>query len=88
VSTAITTASPTLTVATPTTTLSNPLNVVSESIISPEHIIKHTPSYTSILTSPNRLKDVKAKLAAPIPVGELELLTMLLININSNISQI
>ncbi|XP_058791434.1 lysine-specific demethylase phf2-like isoform X3 [Phymastichus coffea] len=34
---------------------------------SPEQVIKHIP-YTSILTSPNRLKDVKAKLAAPIPV--------------------
>lgn len=33
--------------------------------------VKHVP-YSSILTSPNRLKDVMAKLAAPIPVGKLK----------------
>ncbi|XP_066588907.1 histone lysine demethylase PHF8-like isoform X2 [Prorops nasuta] len=35
----------------------------------PENVIKSPSSgYGSILTSPNRLKDVKAKLAAPIPI--------------------
>ncbi|XP_011162407.1 histone lysine demethylase PHF8 isoform X2 [Solenopsis invicta] len=33
-----------------------------------ENIIKSSPGFGSILTSPNRLKDVKAKLAAPVPV--------------------
>ncbi|XP_016841156.1 lysine-specific demethylase phf2 isoform X1 [Nasonia vitripennis] len=36
-------------------------------VTSGENVVKHIP-YSSILTSPNRLKDVKAKLAAPIPV--------------------
>lgn len=39
----------------------------------PEQVNKHAPIYTSILTSPNRLKDVKAKLAAPVPVGQLQI---------------
>ncbi|XP_012527062.1 histone lysine demethylase PHF8 isoform X4 [Monomorium pharaonis] len=33
-----------------------------------ENVIKSPPGFGSILTSPNRLKDVKAKLAAPVPV--------------------
>ncbi|KAG7207012.1 hypothetical protein KM043_000902 [Ampulex compressa] len=40
----------------------------STSAASSENIIKTNTSYGSILTSPNRLKDVKAKLAAPVPV--------------------
>ncbi|XP_014615813.1 PREDICTED: histone lysine demethylase PHF8-like isoform X1 [Polistes canadensis] len=37
-------------------------------IIPAENIIKTSTGYGSILTSPNRLKDVKAKLAAPVPI--------------------
>ncbi|XP_071575940.1 histone lysine demethylase PHF8 isoform X3 [Temnothorax nylanderi] len=33
-----------------------------------ENVIKSPTGFGSILTSPNRLKDVKAKLAAPVPV--------------------
>ncbi|KAL0113587.1 hypothetical protein PUN28_012621 [Cardiocondyla obscurior] len=33
-----------------------------------ENVIKSSTGFGSILTSPNRLKDVKAKLAAPVPV--------------------
>ncbi|XP_071643317.1 histone lysine demethylase PHF8 isoform X1 [Temnothorax longispinosus] len=33
-----------------------------------ENVIKSPSGFGSILTSPNRLKDVKAKLAAPVPV--------------------
>ncbi|XP_011348145.2 histone lysine demethylase PHF8 isoform X2 [Ooceraea biroi] len=33
-----------------------------------ENVIKSSPGFGSILTSPNRLRDVKAKLAAPVPV--------------------
>lgn len=36
-----------------------------------ENAIKSPIGCASILTSPNRLKDVKAKLAAPVPVGEV-----------------
>nr|XP_050858807.1 histone lysine demethylase PHF8-like isoform X1 [Vespula vulgaris] len=37
-------------------------------IVSTENIVKTSTTYGSILTSPNRLKDVKAKLAAPVPI--------------------
>ncbi|XP_043676129.1 histone lysine demethylase PHF8-like isoform X2 [Vespula pensylvanica] len=37
-------------------------------IVSTENIVKTSTAYGSILTSPNRLKDVKAKLAAPVPI--------------------
>ncbi|XP_043504229.1 histone lysine demethylase PHF8-like isoform X1 [Polistes fuscatus] len=37
-------------------------------IVPTENIIKTSTGYGSILTSPNRLKDVKAKLAAPVPI--------------------
>lgn len=33
--------------------------------------MKTSTTYGSILTSPNRLKDVKAKLAAPVPIGKI-----------------
>lgn len=42
----------------------------TSSIISRESTPKASTTYTSILSSPNRLKDVKAKLAAPVPVGK------------------
>ncbi|XP_035721387.1 histone lysine demethylase PHF8-like isoform X2 [Vespa mandarinia] len=38
------------------------------SVIPMENIVKTSSGYGSILTSPNRLKDVKAKLAAPVPI--------------------
>ncbi|KAI4489620.1 hypothetical protein M0802_010930 [Mischocyttarus mexicanus] len=37
-------------------------------IVPTENIVKTSTGYGSILTSPNRLKDVKAKLAAPVPI--------------------
>ncbi|XP_046745971.1 histone lysine demethylase PHF8-like isoform X1 [Diprion similis] len=46
------------------------LPVIPAPIVVPapiEEVVTTTDSYGSILTSPNRLKDVKAKLAAPIP---------------------
>jgi len=36
-----------------------------------ENVIKSSAGFGSILTSPNRLRDVKAKLAAPVPVGKV-----------------
>jgi len=38
-----------------------------------EIVIKSSTGFGSILTSPNRLKDVKAKLAAPVPVGKVSI---------------
>lgn len=38
-----------------------------------ENVIKSSTGFGSILTSPNRLKDVKAKLAAPVPVGKVSI---------------
>ena len=43
----------------------------ASSFVPTENTVKATAPFTSILTSPNRLKDVKAKLAAPVPVGKL-----------------
>lgn len=43
----------------------------TSSTTSSENIIKSSTGFGSILTSPNRLKDVKAKLAAPVPVGKV-----------------
>ncbi|XP_076237493.1 histone lysine demethylase PHF8 isoform X4 [Calliopsis andreniformis] len=44
-------------------------SVGGTSTASSENAIKTSIGFGSILTSPNRLKDVKAKLAAPVPVG-------------------
>ncbi|XP_012280694.1 lysine-specific demethylase 7A isoform X2 [Orussus abietinus] len=41
---------------------------VATAAVPVDNIVKSTGGYGSILTSPNRLKDVKAKLAAPVPV--------------------
>lgn len=38
-----------------------------------ENVIKSPIGFGSILTSPNRLRDVKAKLAAPVPVGKVSI---------------
>ncbi|XP_033213508.1 lysine-specific demethylase phf2-like isoform X2 [Belonocnema kinseyi] len=40
----------------------------ASSFVPMENTVKPTSTYTSILTSPNRFKDVKAKLSAPVPV--------------------
>ncbi|XP_011876214.1 PREDICTED: lysine-specific demethylase phf2-like isoform X3 [Vollenhovia emeryi] len=44
-----------------------PVETTSSTTVS-ENVIKSPTGFGSILTSPNRLKDVKAKLAAPVPV--------------------
>lgn len=61
---------PTSTVSAVVPNVINAPTVPSNSINPSENVVRHI-SYSSILTSPNRLKDVKAKLGAPIPAGEL-----------------
>lgn len=49
------------------------VGTTSSTPASVENIIKSSTGFGSILTSPNRLKDVKAKLAAPVPVGKVSI---------------
>jgi len=50
-----------------------PIVGTTSSTAASEIVIKSSTGFGSILTSPNRLKDVKAKLAAPVPVGKVSI---------------
>lgn len=50
-----------------------PVVGTTSATVASENVIKSSSGFGSILTSPNRLKDVKAKLAAPVPVGKVSI---------------